>query len=128
VERPEVHARVSGRGHKRAIEYRLDPREGQKVSFVERGVSAGTLIGAARGAEGRLRFTPGEGKAEGREIVALVEQDGQLRDEITVARYQAPGRRSPPGRPMCALSARARRSRSRGTGRPMRAPIRCRSG
>jgi hypothetical protein len=27
--------------------------------------------------------------------VALVEQDGQLRDEITVARYQAPGPQKP---------------------------------
>jgi hypothetical protein len=95
LEKPEVHAKVTGRGHSRAIEYRLKPRDGQKVSFVERGASAGTLIGAAKGAEGRLRFTPGEGRAEGREIVALVEQDGQLRDEITVARYQAPGPQKP---------------------------------
>ena len=95
LEKPEVHAKVTGRGHTRAIEYRLDQREGQKVSFVERGASAGTIIGTAKGAEGRLRFTPGEGKAEGREIVALVEQDGQLRDELTVARYQAPGPQKP---------------------------------
>ena len=68
------------------------------MSFVERGASAGTIIGDARGGEGRLRFSPADGKAERREIVAIVKQDGQVRDEITVARYQAPGPRRP-GRP-----------------------------
>jgi PKD repeat protein len=91
LEAPEVHAQVVGTGHKRAIRYRVAQREGQKVTFVERGASAGTIIGEAKGSEGEVAFHPADGKAERREIVALVEQDGQLRDEIKVAGYQAPG-------------------------------------
>ena len=92
---PEVHARVTGRGHDRAIAYRIEPRAGQRVSFAERGASAGTIIGEANGSHGRVRFSPADGKAERREIVAIVKQDGQVRDELTVARYQAPGPKRP---------------------------------
>jgi hypothetical protein len=87
---PEVHARVVGRGHKRAIAYRIEPRAGQQVSFVERGASAGAILGRATGSRGRVRFSPADGEAEGRRIVAIVTQDGQVRDELTVAHYQAP--------------------------------------
>ena len=106
---PKVDAHVTGRGHTRAIEYRLAPRAGQKVTFVERGASAGTIIGDAKGSEGKLRFRPAEGKAERREIVALVSQDGQLRDRLTVARYSAPG----PMRPARPSRLRVRRAGSR---------------
>jgi hypothetical protein len=92
---PKVHARVIGRGHRRAIAYRLTPRAGQRVTFVERGRSAGTIIGEATGGKGRVAFSPADGKAERRKIVAIVKQDGQIRDELTVARYRAPGPRRP---------------------------------
>ena len=108
LEPAEVHAQVIGTGHTRAIGYRIKQREGQKVTFVERGASAGTIIGEAKGSEGSLVFHPSDGKAERRHIVALVEQDGQLRDEITVAHYQAPAP-ARPGRP------RALRVRHRGS-------------
>ena len=95
LDKPEVHARVTGRGHGRSIAYRIEQRAGQKVTFVERGASAGTIIGRATGSEGRLRFSPADGEAERRQIVAIVEQDGQVRDELTVARYDAPGPKRP---------------------------------
>jgi hypothetical protein len=87
---PKVKAQVTGRGHSRAIAYRIDTRRGQKVTFSERGGSAGNIIGEAKGARGTLRFTPADGRSERREIVAIVEQDGQLRDQIRVASYRSP--------------------------------------
>lgn len=89
LDAPEVSARVGGRGQDRVLTYRVKPVAGQKVTFVERGGSAGGELGAATGAAGALRFTPAEGAAEQRTIVALIEQDGLLREERVVARYRA---------------------------------------
>jgi hypothetical protein len=91
LDHPHVRARVTGKGQRRAIAYRIDPRPGQKVTFVERGPSGGTVIGSARAGAGKLAFRPGTGAAEGRDIVAVVEQDGYVRDELAVARYRSPG-------------------------------------
>jgi hypothetical protein len=95
LEAPKVDARVTGRGHDRAIAYAIEQRAGQQVTFVERGATAGTIIGQATGGSGRLRFSPADGKAERRDIVAIVKQDGQVRDELTVARYDAPAAQRP---------------------------------
>jgi hypothetical protein len=92
---PEVQARVIGRGRRQSLAYRIEPRAGQRVTFLERGASAGSVIGDATGANGRLPFSPADGTAERREIVAIVKQDGQVREELTVARYRAPGPRRP---------------------------------
>jgi hypothetical protein len=99
LDKPKVDARVIGRGRDRSIAYRIEPRKGQKVTFVERGASAGTVVGEAAAAEGTIRFTPGDGRSERRQIIALVEQDGQLRDSVPVAGYRSPGplRPSRPG-------------------------------
>jgi hypothetical protein len=91
LEPPRVDARVVGHGHERAIAYHIAARKGQTVTFVERGASGGTIIGVAKGERGRVAFKPGDGRAERRKIVALVAQDGQLRDSIEVAQYRAPG-------------------------------------
>ena len=53
---------------------------------------------------GTLRFTPAAGRAERREIVATVEQDGQLRAKLVVAHYRAPGASKP--RKVAGLKAR----------------------
>jgi plastocyanin len=98
LENPKVKARVTGRGHRRAVTYRIEQVRGQKVTFMERGPSAGDVIGVARGERGTLRFTPADGRAERREIVAIVEQNGRLRDELIVANYGAPAAQRP-GRP-----------------------------
>jgi PKD repeat protein len=90
LEPPDVRAKVVGRGHRRAIRYRVKPLAGQKVTFVERGPSAGGRIGVARGSRGRVRFVPADGVAERRRIVALVEQNGLIREQRAVATYRAP--------------------------------------
>jgi len=98
LDEPRIKARVTGRGHSRKLSYRVEPVEGQKVTFTETGPSTGGAIGVAKGSKGTLRFTPADGKAERRDIVALVEHDGQVRDKFTVASYRAPSARRP-GRP-----------------------------
>jgi hypothetical protein len=98
LDEPKITARVTGRGHRRELHYRITPAEGQKVTFSEDGASTGGAIGVATRRAGTLRFVPADGKAERRKIVALVEQDGRLRDKITVAGYRAPSARRP-GRP-----------------------------
>ena len=93
LEKPKVSATVGGSGHDRELRYEVEERPGQAVRFLERGASTGGAIGTATGAKGTLRFTPADGNAEQREIVAVVTQDGMPRDEIVVARYAAPAAR-----------------------------------
>ena len=75
---PSVKASV---GHGR-LSYKIKTVPGQVVTFGERGASAGATIGTAHGASGTLRFSPAAGRAERREIVATIEQDGQLRAKL----------------------------------------------
>jgi hypothetical protein len=95
-----VRARVGrGGGARRMLSYRVKPIAGQKVSFAEqRAGRVGHLIGVARGAAGRLRFTPGAGPAGIRSIVAQVSQGGLPRRSLVVAHYRAPAPLRP-GRP-----------------------------
>ncbi|MDW5597797.1 PKD domain-containing protein [Conexibacter stalactiti] len=118
LEEPQVRATVGGTGQRRTIAYRIAPRAGQTVTFSERGASAGRILGVASGSAGTLRFTPAEGKRELREIVAVVEQDGNPRAQIRVASYRAPGAL----RPARAAGLRVRRAggalRVRWSGQP----------
>lgn len=90
-----VKASVGGKGRKRVLSYRIKRIPGQKVTFVEQGIAGGALIGAARKARGKLRFRPGEGPGGKRNIIAMIEQGGRVRDNRRVASYVAP----PPVRP-----------------------------
>ena len=105
---PDVRATVTGRGHRRELHYHVTPLAGQRVTFLERGPSAGRRIGMARRSAGTLAFTPADGVAERRDIVAVVEQDGRPRGELEVARYRAPAALRP-SRPR---GTRVRRGRS----------------
>ena len=98
LEKPEIDAEVKGRGARRTLSYSVEPVAGQKVTFMERGPSAGRRLGEASGRSGRIAFRPAPGRAERRRIVALVTQDGRSRGEYEVARYRAPGVQRP-GRP-----------------------------
>ena len=108
LDEPQVKVRVTGRGHRRAVAYRIKPVAGQKVTLLESGPSTGGVIGVAKGRTGKLRFSPADGAAERRKIVALVQQDGQVRDRIEVGTYRAPSARRP-ARP---AGLRLRRGRS----------------
>jgi hypothetical protein len=85
--RPRVRARVSGRGARRVLTYRVRRIPGQRIMFVERGGGISHTIGATSRARGRLRFRPALGRSGRRRIVAVVLQRGLARDELRVARF-----------------------------------------
>jgi hypothetical protein len=62
LEKPEIDAKVSGHGARRTLSYRVKPRKGQKVTFIERGPSAGKRIGRATRKAGRIAFRPAPGR------------------------------------------------------------------
>jgi hypothetical protein len=95
LDKPKIKARVRGRGRPRVLHYTVPARRGQEVHFEERGATGKQMLGRARNGKGRLRFTSAASKAEKREIVAIVHQDGVLRDELVVASYKAPATRPP---------------------------------
>jgi len=103
---PKVTGTVGGHGYARRLVYKITPISGQTVSFFERSTKAAGAIGNAKGNTGVLRFTPANGPAGKREIVAQVVQNGIPRRNIVVATYTAPGPRRP-GRPRFARVARA---------------------
>ena len=93
---PSVHAKVTGKGRDRVLEYRIKSVSGQRVRFEERRKGqAGASLGYAKGTKGRIRFTPASGPKGKRSIVALVESYGTPRAQLNVASYTAP----PPARP-----------------------------
>lgn len=92
-EAPKVTAKVVRRGGRRMLDYRVSG--GGKVTFAERGVTAGSILGVAKGARGTLAFDPADGRAERRHIVAIVEQDGLPSTQVAVASYRAPAAQRP---------------------------------
>ena len=94
---PKIAARVSGRGLHRLLRYSVRPQPGLKVEFVE-GVDRGiSPIGTAKGAQGRMRFSPSLGSTRARTVIAEIFRNGQLAESRVVGRF-APGR-IVPGRP-----------------------------
>ncbi|WP_028061389.1 Ig-like domain-containing protein [Candidatus Solirubrobacter pratensis] len=104
---PAIGAGVTGTGYKRTLGYAFAPQPGQKVTFVERGPKTAHVLGVAKDGRckqavkgerkvacGKLKFAPARGGAGRREIVAMVQQDGRPRAEVTVATYVAPKDRS----------------------------------
>jgi hypothetical protein len=104
-----VKARVSGRGLRRVLSYRLTTAAGRTVTFAERGPRTIHVIGIARGRAGWISFTPGRGRGGRRSIVALIDQAGAPAKVVAVASYMAP-RPAAPGRPGRVRATRAKRS------------------
>ena len=105
LERPRVTARVSGKGDKRVLSWRLSALAGQRVTFAEEGRDSANVIARTTKARGKIRFTPSTGSGRVRKLVAIVEQGGTPRDTLTVARYVA----LPPRRPAKPHQLRVRR-------------------
>jgi hypothetical protein len=93
-----VSAKVSGSGRSRVLSWKLRPIKGQRVTFAEEGKDVRNAITSTTSKRGSVRFRPADGPAGKRAIVAMVEQDGQPRVNLTVGSYRAPGPPKP-GKP-----------------------------
>lgn len=89
------------------LHWRLRPIEGQKVQFVEEGKGVNNVIATSSAATGQKSFKPAEGPAGKRKIVAMVEQNGFPRTNLTVGSYRAPGPSSRRGHSTCASNVTA---------------------
>lgn len=88
---PEVSATVRpGGGRTRTIDYRVKTIPGQTVEFAEDGKDTHRTVGVAKGARGSLTFTPQDGSAGTRKLVAVVKQNGLIRANIPVGQFTAP--------------------------------------
>lgn len=85
-------ARASGarEARKRTLSYTVTRREGLTVTFVEEGEGVAHTIGRATARSGKITFTPANGPAGKRTIVAIGEQDGLPRFREEVATFTAP--------------------------------------
>lgn len=87
---PRIRAQVGGHRARRTLTYRLTPQPGMSVRFVEAVDGGASPIGAARGAHGRIAFTPSPGSPRPRTILAQIFRNGQLAATQKVARF-SPG-------------------------------------
>jgi hypothetical protein len=90
IAKPKIDVTVRGSGAARKLTYAVTKDESQTVSFIERGPSTSGTIGAAGKLAGAITFNPAGGAGEKREIVAIVEQDGMVTDQLVVGHYRAP--------------------------------------
>ena len=95
---PKVATKLTGKGRKRVLSYRVRPRAGQRVVFVERGEGVARRIASVRGGRGRKSFRAADGLGGVRRVFAVVEQDGVPRRSIPLDTFTAPPRERP-GRP-----------------------------
>jgi hypothetical protein len=82
---------------------------GQRVTFSEIGKDVRNAITTTSAARGSVRFRPADGPAGRRRIVALVQQSGRPRVNLTAGSYRAPGMLKP-GKPR-KLELKRKRSR-----------------
>jgi hypothetical protein len=108
---PKAAARVkvTGRGHKRFLSWNVRRIAGQRVTFAEVGKDVRNAITTTKTARGSVRFRPADGPAGRRKIIAMVQQGGQPRANLTAGSYRAPGMLKP-GKPR---KLTIKRSRSR---------------
>lgn len=92
---PKVTGRVHGRGYRRSLTFSARRIRGQRLIFYERGNGVGRQIRSTTATHGRIRFTPTDGPAGRRRIVAAVLENGLVRATVRVATFRAPGARRP---------------------------------
>ena len=101
-----VKAKLGGRGGRRSIAYQVArTTNGQAVRFAERGAFGQRDLGAATKSKGTLTFTPEDARGSKRTVVALIEKDGIVTDEVRVGTFTAPA----PARPAAPGSLKAKR-------------------
>ena len=82
---------VSGAGAQRVLHYRVTAPAGVNVSFAERAAHLERELGTATRAKGTLRFSPADGPAGTRTVVAVVTSQGLPVRTETVARFRTAG-------------------------------------
>jgi hypothetical protein len=95
---PSVKAVVRGSGHSRTLAWTVRPIPGQRVRLSEEGRGAHRSFGVLKGRSGQIKFSPANGRAGRRTLLAVVEQDGVFRKSVVAGTYTAPGPVRP-GRP-----------------------------
>jgi hypothetical protein len=80
---------------RRVLTFHARRIHGQQLIFYERGKGVGRQIRSTRATHGRIRFTPTDGPAGRRTIVAAVLENGLVRRTLRVATFHAPGARRP---------------------------------
>ncbi len=108
---PEAAARVTvkGKGRARVLSWNVRRIPGQRVTFSEVGKDVRNAITTTTAARGSVRFRPADGPAGRRKIVAMVQQGGRPRVNLTAGSYRAPGMLKP-GKPR-KLELKRKRSR-----------------
>jgi len=88
---PSVTGSVSGTGLQRTLSWHLANLAGQQVTFVEEAPGTDRVLAAnVSASSGQISFTPADGPAGTRSIVAEITQDGLTRQTIPVTSYTAP--------------------------------------
>jgi hypothetical protein len=101
-----VKAKLGGTARRRTISYSTrNLANGQAVRFAERGAFGTRLLGVATKSKGTLAFTPADARGSRRTVLALIEKDGIVVDEVTIGRFTAPA----PARPAAPGRLRAKR-------------------
>lgn len=96
--RLRLRARVRGAGARRRLAWRLTPRAGERVRFVDRTDGVARTILTTRRRAGQVRFRPTPGHARTHRIVGVVVADGVPIKQLRLDRFRAP-RLAPPARP-----------------------------
>jgi hypothetical protein len=96
--RAAAKATVSGRGRSRVLTWKVPRITGQRVTFVESGKDVRSVITKTTAARGAVHFRPADGPAGRRKIIAMIEQNGVPRTNVTAGSYRAPGMLKP-GKP-----------------------------
>jgi hypothetical protein len=97
---PKVSAKVTGKGQKRKLVYKVNKVPGQRVTIYERSGTASSTIVANQTGDGTKAFKPAYGAKGKRDLVATIESYGRPRDIRVVGSYTAPAPPKPskPGR------------------------------
>ena len=84
-------AAVKGDVEKGRIEYRTKHLAGRQVTFREEGRFGTHLLGTVDDSRGTFKFKPAPGPGGKRRVIAQVERDGLIMDQVPLGSYTAPG-------------------------------------
>ncbi len=88
---PRITAAVSAKGLLRTLSWKISGLDGRQVTFAEQGTRVHAILASGiTASKGRFSFTPSDGMAGTRSIIATVTLNGLPTQTTSVARYSAP--------------------------------------